>query len=36
MERFFPEETCRRLEAVKAEYDPEQMFQANHSIGVGQ
>jgi hypothetical protein len=31
-ERFFSEETSRRLEAVKAQYDPEDTFQANQSI----
>jgi hypothetical protein len=31
-ERFFPGETCRRLSAVKAQYDPEDTFQANQPI----
>ena len=31
-ERFFPEETHRRLQAVKAQYDPEDLFRANHPI----
>jgi FAD/FMN-containing dehydrogenase len=30
--RFFDEETYRRLRAIKAHYDPEERFQANHSI----
>jgi FAD/FMN-containing dehydrogenase len=29
---FFPAETYRRLQAVKAEYDPEETFRANHEI----
>jgi berberine-like enzyme len=31
--RFFPEETYERLQAVKGEYDPDGLFQANHQIG---
>ena len=30
--RFFPAETYRRLQAVKAQYDPDQVFRANHPI----
>jgi hypothetical protein len=33
--RFFPDETYARLHAVKAEYDPENLFRANHEIPVG-
>ena len=29
---FFPPETVRRLEAVKSQYDPEDVFRANHPI----
>ena len=32
VEAFFPAETCRRLRAVKDQYDPEDLFQGNHSI----
>jgi FAD/FMN-containing dehydrogenase len=32
---FFPAEAYARLQAVKAEYDPEQLFQANHEITPG-
>ena len=30
--RFFCPETFRRLQAVKADYDPGSLFQANHTI----
>jgi FAD/FMN-containing dehydrogenase len=29
---FFPEDTYRRLQAVKAEYNPDNLFRANHEI----
>jgi FAD/FMN-containing dehydrogenase len=30
--RFFPPETYRRLQAVRAEYDPDELFRANYAI----
>jgi FAD/FMN-containing dehydrogenase len=33
--RFYTPDTYRRLQAVKAQYDPQQLFRANHPIPSG-